>query len=129
MIVLDTCALLWWTLESASLSAKALEICKKAESAKEIAISSISIWEIALKAKQGKLDLGISVEKYVSLLEKVESLTIEPVHHNTFIKSVGLSWEPRDPVDRTIVALATKLHATLVTKDKIIRQFYKKAIW
>jgi PIN domain nuclease of toxin-antitoxin system len=40
----------------------------------------------------------------------------------------SLSWT-RDPFDRLIVAQAMAENAPLLTKDRLIRQRYKKALW
>lgn len=129
MIVLDTCALLWWTLEPDQLSEKALNLCTKAEESGSLLISTISIWEIAIKVKNGKLDLGMSVEKYVLLLQKIERLKFIPVDQEVWLKNVALNWSHKDPVDRTVVALASIEQLPLVTKDSAIKLFYKKTVW
>jgi PIN domain nuclease of toxin-antitoxin system len=129
MIVLDTCALLWWTLEPEKLSDKALTQCQKQEEDGRLLVSTISIWEIGIKQKQGKLDLGMSLEKYVSLLEKVSALHFIPVSNEVWIKSLALDWSHKDPVDRVVVATAALENLSLITKDSVIRKFYKKSLW
>ena len=57
MIVLDTSALLYWTLDPAQLSLKAAQAIEQAD---RIVISSISVWEIALKVKQQKLVIPLA---------------------------------------------------------------------
>ena len=52
MIVLDTSALLFWTLDPAQLTPAAAQAIEQAD---RIVVSSISIWEIALKVKRGSL--------------------------------------------------------------------------
>ena len=55
--LLDTCALIWWTLGSDQLSKKAKLACGKMTK-NEAYISSISLWEIGLKLKTKSLILG-----------------------------------------------------------------------
>jgi PIN domain nuclease of toxin-antitoxin system len=43
-------------------------------------------------------------------------------------QAVSLKWT-RDPFDRIITAQAMAGHASLVTKDDTIRDYYKRAIW
>ncbi|MEH1913518.1 hypothetical protein [Nostoc sp.] len=57
-IVLDTCALIWWSLDPAKLSEQAKEACNYMERDKNGLVPSIAIWEIAIKIKKKKLDLG-----------------------------------------------------------------------
>ncbi len=53
-VLLDTCALLWWTLDPEKLSQTAASACDMI-SFTGGAISSISIWEIGIKAKKKNL--------------------------------------------------------------------------
>jgi len=52
MIILDTSALLYWTLDPDQLSPKARQAVQQAD---RILVRSISLWEIALKVKRQKL--------------------------------------------------------------------------
>ncbi len=128
MILLDTCALIWWTLDPKKLSEKAWEACQKMEQ-KEGIISSISIWEIGIKIKNRKLDIGMSIEKYTELLYKLGYLKIIPVDEEIWISNLLLNWEHPDPADRTIVATAMLHRTSIVTADEHIKQFYNKSIW
>lgn len=56
MVLLDTHALIWWTLDPDKLSKKAKKVCVEMERDK-VYISSISIWEIGIKIKKNKLNL------------------------------------------------------------------------
>ncbi len=128
MVVLDTCALIWWTLDPEMLSPAAAATCDRI-GMQGGAISSISIWEVGIKIKQGKLDIGMSVEAYADRLKRIGGLDIIPVDEAIWLANLSLDWEHRDPADRTIVATALQKDAALVTKDDIIRSFYPKTIW
>lgn len=127
-ILIDTCTLIWWTLDPEHLSKKASETIKLYED-KEIQISSFSIWEIAIKVKNKKLDIGISIEEFSKLLSKTNSVNIIPLDEKVLIKSVNLDWEHKDPVDRVNVSLALMQNIPIVTKDLKIREFYQNSIW
>jgi PIN domain nuclease of toxin-antitoxin system len=126
LIVLDTSALIYWTLDPAKLTSTAE---KTIENTNQITISSISIWEIALKAKQGRLALPLSTADYTNNLQKLDRLEIAFVDVKIWLKNISLNWDHRDPADRTIVATATLLNCPLVTSDRVIRAFYKQSIW
>ncbi len=66
-IILDTCALLWWSLDPDKLSAKAKITIEDMERSKNDITSAMAIWEIAIKVKNQKLDLGVPLSKYISL--------------------------------------------------------------
>lgn len=126
MIILDTSALLYWTLNRSALTPTALSSIQTASS---LAISSISIWEIALKAKKGKLRLPVSSRQYLERIRTIEKISIIAVNEQIWLHSVDLAWFHQDPADRTIVATADLLSSPLVTSDKLIRDFYVASIW
>ncbi len=92
-------------------------------------VSSISIWEIALKVKRGTLQIPLSIEQYVAKLQRAAQLEILPVDTTTWLESVALDWEHRDPADRVIVALARQLKLPLVSNDRKIASFLSNMIW
>lgn len=128
MLLLDTCALIWWTLDPKKLSSKAMDACQKMERTEGI-ISSISIWEIGIKIKNNKLDIGMSIDKYVELLSMLSYLKIAPVDEQIWLRNLSLNWKHSDPADRTIVATAMVHHANIITADEQIKDFFSKHIW
>lgn len=126
MVVLDTSALLLWTLDPVELSRAAKS---EMDESGQILVSSISIWEIALKVKRGRLVIPIPIADYIDRLEKLAGLTIVDVDVQTWLDNVALDWEHRDPADRTIVALAQQMDCPLITSDRVIGDFYPKTIW
>jgi PIN domain nuclease of toxin-antitoxin system len=126
MIVLDTSALLFWTLDPEKLSFNAAQAIEQAE---KVIISSISVWEIALKVKSGKLAISLPIADYVERLNRIDALEILPVGVQDWLDNLALPWEPRDPADRTIVALAARLDCPLLTTDSLIAKFYPKTLW
>ncbi|MEA5535222.1 type II toxin-antitoxin system VapC family toxin [Crocosphaera sp. XPORK-15E] len=128
-IVLDTCALIWWSLDPEKLSAAAKEGCNLMEKEKNGLVPSIAIWEIAIKIKNKKLDLGVDLNEYVASLKKSTVVRIVPVDEDVWLESVKLEWEHRDPVDRVMVALAKLHQASIITADKEIKTFYSEIIW
>ena len=126
MIVLDTSALVFWTLDRDRLSRTAAQAIADAD---RIILSSISIWEIGIKAKKEKLFIPISIQEFTDKLEQIDRLDILPVDVQTWIKNIELEWDHRDPADRTIVATASLHACSLVTSDSAIRAFYSQAVW
>ena len=126
MVVLDTSALLYWTLDPDQLSLAARRTIEQAD---RLVISSISVWEIALKVKRGKLDIPLSIIDYAERLQRLETLEILSLDVQTWLENLDLDWEHRDPADRTIVAIATRLACPLVTSDRVVADFYRETIW
>ena len=128
MILLDTCALLWWTLEPENLSAKASEIVANIQEQGAF-ISSISFWEIGIKVRKGSLYLPISLLEFANRIRKLGFLEIIPIDEKIWIENINLDWSHRDPADRTIVATAMLHDLSILTKDRLILDFYDKAVW
>ena len=126
--LLDTCSLLWWTLDQESLSKKAWQACQTF-SKEPACVSSISIWEIGIKIKNKKLDLGMTFEEYTQKIRRASDLRILSVGTETWIKNIALDWDHKDPADRTIVATAYLNSCHIITKDLRIREFYSKVTW
>jgi PIN domain nuclease of toxin-antitoxin system len=126
VLVLDTAALLFWIANTGDLSSTALTAIDESD---QILVSSISIWEIGWKVKQAKLELPTSVREFAHRLVQVHKVTVVPVDTEIWLRNVELSWEHRDPADRTIVATADLRGCPLVTSDRRMQAFYPRAIW
>ena len=126
MVILDTCALLYWTTDPGKLTPRAW---KAIASTDQISISSISIWEIGIKLKKRKLELPFTLEEFTRRVQNTNKVQLVPVTEQIWMKNLDLEWKHRDPADRTIVATALLAGAPLITSDLSIRKFYTKTIW
>jgi PIN domain nuclease of toxin-antitoxin system len=122
VIVLDTHALLWWALDPDKLSEKARQIVDGMERQGGFA-SSISIWELGVKVKRGKLQLPLPIEELVRRLEQGGVVELLPVDTAVWLRSLSLAWDHPDPADRVIVATALMRGVPLLTTDDAIRAF------
>jgi PIN domain nuclease of toxin-antitoxin system len=120
VILLDTYVLVWLTSEPARLSKPASSAIPRANRAGGIAISAITLWELAWLVSHGRLRVTETVESY---LEEVSSLVaIRPIT----IKVAALANQfpadySSDPCDRLIGATALAEGMVLITKDRKIR--------
>ena len=126
MIVLDTSAFIFWTLDRERLSQAAARAISDTD---RIILSSISIWEVGITVKKERLFIPISIQEFTDRLEHVDRFDILPVDVPTWIKNIELNWDHRDPADRTIVATASLQACALVTSDSAIRAFYSQTVW
>lgn len=126
MIFLDTSALLMNSFERTRLSVTGAQ---RIEESNGFLISAISIWEIGIKIKKGKLNIPMSLEDFVSRLNEVENFQILATDEKIWMDSLNLDWNHRDPADRVIVASAKARDMALVTSDRLILDFYPKAVW
>ncbi|MBT3374115.1 MAG: type II toxin-antitoxin system VapC family toxin [Lentisphaerae bacterium] len=125
-VLLDTCALVWATRDAARLSPEARALIETPGN--DFVVSSISLWEIALKVKRGKLALGLPMQEYVGRLSRLENVEILDVTPPVWLRNVALDWAHRDPADRTIVATAELEDLAIVTRDERILRFYARTV-
>ncbi len=124
MILLDTQAVVWWAQEQPSrLSLLARREIAKAEKDQALAASAMSVWEICLLVKSERLQLGVTIEQWLSALASLPEIHIIPIDAEIARLSVYLP-KPfhKDPADRMIVATALQLEVPLVTSDQKIRR-------
>src|SRR5262249_9908263 len=87
------------------------------------------IWEIIIKNQIGKLPLPKAPEDYIPgllQLQQTKTLMITPSHVYQLPKLPLLH---RDPFDRLLIAQALTENFTLLTTDKLIRQYKPPFIW
>ena len=129
MILLDTHVLVWSVADSQRLTRAAAAAIRQAQRAEGLAISAITLWELAWLATHGRLDITGTVESFV---EKIASRTvIRSITARVAVLATQLpaSYSP-DPCDRLIGATALSEGIPLVTKDRNIRKYSAiKTIW
>lgn len=131
MIVLDTHAWIWWVSSPEFLSEKAKRIIDEAATERNILISSVSVWEVAILVSRGRLKLTMNPGDWVAASEALPFFEFVPVSNNIALTSVQLPGAlHKDPADRIIIATAVSLGAVLVTKDEKIRNYrHVKTVW
>lgn len=129
MILLDTHVLLWLAIKPGKLSEKARDAIGRSHSEGGLAISGITLWEIAWLATHHRINFAGTVESFVQKISSQTSIrAITP-------KIAALATQfpsayPADPCDRLIGATALAEGIALVTKDTNIRRFPDvKTIW
>ncbi len=116
-LLLDTHVFLWAVAGSASLTAKTR---KTIEAAEAVFISAASIWEIAIKARLGKIDAD--PDALVAAID--ESGFIElPVRAAHAAYVARLPSIHADPFDRLLVAQAIAEPLRLLTTDAKLKPY------
>jgi len=129
MILLDTHVLVWMASDPRRLSQKARDAIREARQETGICVASITLWELAWLAENGRLQIAASVESFVR--ETVSRVIVKPLTPVIAALAVRLPEKyPRDPADRIIGATAMVEGMLLVTADKQIRQAkVSQTIW
>jgi PIN domain nuclease of toxin-antitoxin system len=129
MILLDTLVLIWLAGEPSNLSRKASDAVRRASQKTGIAISAITLWELAWLATHDRLKITGTVDAFV---EQVVSRTaILPISVKIAVLANQLPANyPGNPCDRLIGATALADGIALITKDNRIRACKQiKTIW
>ena len=130
MILLDTHVVLWLTTDPASLSVKAKSAIQHArKNGVGLAISDITLLELATLASKGRIHLSITLE---SFLREVEArFVVLPISGRACTRAMGFpTTYPKDPADRIIGATALVEGLSLITADRQIhRSRVVKTIW
>jgi PIN domain nuclease of toxin-antitoxin system len=120
VILLDTHALLWleFAAEKLSVAARAaIEFSDKA--GEKLAVSAVSLWEIALLCQRKRITLLLPLEDFLRQVEEI--YVIRPLTAEICIRGASLTPPfPKDPMDRLIAATALAENLTLITADRSI---------
>lgn len=122
MILVDTHVVLWLALEPARISRKAAAVIEENRNSGEgLAISDMTLLEIAVIESKRRIRLNTSLETF---LTEVESrFVVLPITGRICVRAMGLpAGYPKDPADRIIGATAQVEGVSLVTADKDIRK-------
>jgi len=130
VILVDTHVVIWLAFDQNRISRKARTAIDDArKNADGLAISDITLLELATLARKGRIRLEISLE---SFLQEVESrFVVLPMTSRACARAVALpAAYPQDPADRIIAATALVEGLSLLTADREIRRSRTvQAIW
>jgi PIN domain nuclease of toxin-antitoxin system len=122
--------LLWLALEQGRISRKAAAVIEEnRHSGEGLAISDMTLLEIAVIESKRRIRLNTSLETF---LTEVESrFVVLPITGRICVRAMGLpAAYPKDPADRIIGATAQVEGISLVTADKDIRKSkVLRSIW
>ena len=125
--LLDTHAFLWWITDDPQLSRRARDIIGDGEN--ELFLSAASGWEMAIKARLGKLDLPDNLEAFIPQQISLNAIDILPIQMSHALHVHKLPQHHRDPFDRMIVSQAQLEDLPILTTDPQIAQYPVQTIW
>lgn len=125
-LLLDTHAFLWFVTGDERLSPRVRRALTADDN--ELMLSAASVWEMAIKARLGRLTLPGTVKEYVA--EKVAGgFAILPIEWTHAAAVENLPLHHRDPFDRLIVAQALAENLPVVSGDPAFRRYGVRLVW
>lgn len=119
MILLDTHILIWLLIAPDNLSPKAKKAILASRKSGPLALSAISLWEIAWLVESKRIAIDVSVDSFVK--KCASYVQVLPITQEIAVRSVQFPKSyPNDPQDRIIGATAIVEGARLLTHDKLI---------
>lgn len=115
--LLDTHVLLWGAADELPA-----DLVSRLDPA-DLYVSSVSVWEIAIKNSLGRLELPEPPRTWAATRLPAMGLVEFPFTTAHAVGVVDLPHVHSDPFDRALVSVARSEHLTLVTADRIVARY------
>jgi PIN domain nuclease of toxin-antitoxin system len=122
-LLLDTHVLLWWLADDARLGAQARELI--ADPGNDVLVSAVSLWEIAVKTRIGKLVASLDDILNVMRESGFIRLGLEDTHLRALM---ALPLHHRDPFDHLLMAQAMAERAVFCSNDVNVEKYSVETI-
>lgn len=126
-LLLDTHALLWWLAGDLRLSERTR--ARIADAGSEVYVSAASAWEMATKARLGKLpNADFLVHQLTDYLSHQGFLGLDiSVEHTQ--RAGSLPGAHKDPFDRMLIAQAQAENLVLVSNESVFDRYGVQRLW
>jgi len=126
-VLVDTHTFLWALLKDHRLSARAKQILISGEH--ELVFSLVSLWEIAVKMKIGKLNTVGSSVTYIRDEMAEYGMELLPIRYEHILELERLPLHHSEPFDRLLIAQAVAESLPILTHDEKFPLYPVKLIW
>lgn len=129
MLLLDTCAVIWFVQAPESMTRKALERIQSPE--ETVFVSAITAGELACLSSRGRLKLDRHWKTWFRHWVDYNGWNVLPLTWEVMEEAYSLPGEfHSDPADRAIVATARLHKLSIVTGDRLILDYpHVETIW
>ena len=126
-VLLDTHSFLWWVTDDPRLSPRAREIMSDGEN--HLFFSAASAWEIAIKARLGRLTIPEPIATFVPAQLAENGIEGLPIGLSHALQVHSLPDHHRDPFDRMLIAQSQMENLPILTGDPWITRYPVETIW
>ncbi len=126
-LLVDTCTFLWLASDDPRLTARVRAAF--ADPVNAVYLSSLSVWEIAIKHRLGRMPLPDQPGRYVTAQREQLRIAPLPFDEACAAHDLLLPSHHRDPFDRGLVSQAILHGMTLVTPDEEIARYPAPVLW
>ena len=116
--LLDTHILLWWRQDNPRLPHRWDDLFNNPGNEIEIVFSLVSIWEISIKRRIGKLRMEGKTDDFARTLITKHGFRQLPVELHEICRTESLRDHHRDPFDRLLIAQAIETGSIAVADDE-----------
>jgi PIN domain nuclease of toxin-antitoxin system len=117
-LLLDTHVLLWWLADDRKLTRAARTIIANPDN--EVIVSSASLWEIAIKAALGRIEVELDDLEPAIARNGFRPL---PIGFRHALTAGRLPVVHRDPFDRMLIAQASVDELRVVSHDRVFERY------
>ncbi len=127
-VLLDTHAFLWWITDDSRLSARARRVL--ADGANQVYFSAASGWEIAIKARLGRLDIAAGdLDGFMAQQIAANGFEVLAIKLNHALRTYSLPGHHKDPFDRILIAQAMSEGLALLSGDRDLAAYKVRILW
>jgi PIN domain nuclease of toxin-antitoxin system len=126
-VLVDTHTFIWDLEANPRSSRKAIEMLRSDSS--QLIFSLVSLWEIAIKIKIGKLNTIGSSVAYIRDEMDAYSMELLPIRYEHILQLETLPARHGDPFDRLLIAQAIHESLPILTHDEVFARYPVKVIW
>jgi PIN domain nuclease of toxin-antitoxin system len=124
-VLVDTCVLLWLITGERKLSPRVSASLMGGE----VWLSSVSVWEIAVKFSKGSLRLPLPPDRLIPAARDRYGISPLAIDEESALHIIKLPPLHSDPFDRMLVSQAIIHGMTIVTPDPLVTQYPARTMW
>lgn len=126
-LLVDTHALVWYVDQDHLLTPAAHAAIT--DPSNELLLSAATIWELAIKVGQKKINLSLPYRDWMDKAVADLSLTVLPVTVEYADRQANLPTHHKDPFDRLLIAQAFVEGVSVISADAILDAYGVSRLW